>query len=82
MRWAPLSVSMVAYDGHPMDVALASLAALGIDVVELAYIEGYSATFDEALFSPSNARAADLPRRIGALRYVANGRRRCAVPAA
>ena len=57
MRWAPLSVSMVAYDGHPMDVALASLAALGIDVVELAYIEGYSATFDEALFSPSNARA-------------------------
>lgn len=57
MRWDPLSISMVAYDGHPLDVALASLPALGINVVELAYIEGYSAAFDEGVFSASNARA-------------------------
>ncbi len=57
MRWAPLSASMVAYDGYPLDVALASLAALGINIVELAYIEGYSAAFDESVFSASNARS-------------------------
>jgi len=57
MRWAPLSVSIVAYDGHPQELALASLAALGIGVVELAYIEGYSATFDEGQFNPSHAHA-------------------------
>jgi len=57
MGWAPLSVSMVAYDGHPQEAALASLAALGIEVVELAYIEGYSAAFDEGVFSAANARA-------------------------
>ena len=56
MRWAPLSVSTVAYDGHPLDVALASLAALGIETVELAYIEGYSTAFDENVFSTSNAQ--------------------------
>lgn len=57
MRWEPLSASMVAYDGHPLEVALASLAALGINVVELAYIEGYSAAFDESAFSASNAHS-------------------------
>ena len=55
MRWAPVSVSMVAYDGHLR--RLRWLAALGIEVVELAYIEGYSAAFDEGVFSAANARA-------------------------
>lgn len=84
MRWAPLSVSTVAYDGHPLDVALASLAALGIDTVELAYIEGYSTAFDESVFSASNARDspkrterswAELPGYLRALRSIPAGRR-------
>lgn len=57
MRWDPLSVSMVAYDGQPMETACASLVSLGIDVVELAYIEGYSQAFDESVFGTPNARA-------------------------
>jgi sugar phosphate isomerase/epimerase len=66
MRWHPLSVSMVAYDGHPLDVALASLSALGINVVELAYIDGYSTAFDEGVFSASNARSVrDALRQAG-----------------
>jgi sugar phosphate isomerase/epimerase len=57
MRWEPLSASLVAYDGHPLEAALASLAGLGIQVVELAYIEGYSTAFDESVFSTANARS-------------------------
>jgi sugar phosphate isomerase/epimerase len=56
MHWEPLSASMVAYDGHPLDVALSSLAGLGFNVVELAYIQGYSAAFDEGVFSAPHAR--------------------------
>jgi sugar phosphate isomerase/epimerase len=57
MYWHPLSASLVAYDGHPLDVALASLSALGINVVELAYIDGYSSAFDEGVFGAAHARA-------------------------
>ena len=57
MRWQPLSASLVAYDGHPLDVALASLSSLGINVVELAYIDGYSSAFDEDVFRAANAHA-------------------------
>lgn len=57
MSWAPLSVSTVAYDGYPLQVAFASLVAAGIDVVELAYIEGYSQAFDESVFDSANAQA-------------------------
>lgn len=57
MRWTPLSVSTVAYDGYPMEVTFASLVALGIDVVEIAYIEGYSEAFDESVFDAPNVRS-------------------------
>jgi len=57
MSWAPLSVSTVAYDGQPLEVACASLVSLGIGVIEIAYIEGYSQAFDESVFDASNARA-------------------------
>lgn len=55
MNWQPVSVSIVAYDGHPLDVALTSLARLNVSCVEMAYIEGYSDNFDEALFDVRNA---------------------------
>lgn len=51
---APPSVSTVAWDGHPMEVAFAELATLGIDDVEPAYIRGY-VDFDETAFSASAA---------------------------
>lgn len=44
------SVSTVAWDGHPFDVALAEAAALGIGLIEPAYIRGY-VDFDESAFS-------------------------------
>lgn len=55
MDWQPLSVSTVIYDGYPLEVALESLRRLGVNFVELAYIEGYSNDFDETLFRKSNA---------------------------
>lgn len=64
MGWAPLSASMVAYDGHPVEVAFTSLVSLGIGVVELAYIEGYSEAFDESVFAVPHALA--VRRALGA----------------
>lgn len=57
MRWDPLSVSTVAYDGYPTEVAFASLVSMGIQVVELAYIEGYSEAFDESVFDAPNVQS-------------------------
>lgn len=56
MIWQPVSVSIVAYDGYPLEVALDSLARLGVQSVEMAYIEGYSRDFSEELFAQDNAR--------------------------
>jgi sugar phosphate isomerase/epimerase len=50
----PVSVSTVVYDGYPMDVAIADLAALGVHRLEPAYIKGYL-EFDETAFSPAAA---------------------------
>ena len=53
---APLSVSTVAFDGHPPDLALATLADLGLQAVEPAFIRGY-VDFTEDDFSAVAARA-------------------------
>ncbi len=58
-----LSVSTAAYDGHPLDVALAELARIGVDRVEPAYIRGY-VDFDESAFS--DAAAARFASRLAA----------------
>lgn len=52
---APLtSVSTVAFDGHPLPVALAAIARCGARYAEPAYIEGYG-DFDETAFSAAAA---------------------------
>lgn len=61
-----LALSTVAYDGHDLDVALASTAAVGFEAVELAYIEGYADTIDDAVFAGEEAaRAAAMLRAHG-----------------
>lgn len=61
-----VALSTVAYDGHDLDVALASAAALGFDAVELAHIEGYADSIDDAVFGEEEgARAAALLRAHG-----------------
>jgi sugar phosphate isomerase/epimerase len=51
-----LSISAVAYDGHDLPVALRHIRESGVDRVELAFIKGYSGTFDESIFDEANAR--------------------------
>jgi sugar phosphate isomerase/epimerase len=41
MKERQISVSTVAYDGHPFETSFAELARLGIKLVEPAYINGY-----------------------------------------
>ena len=48
------AVSTAAFDGHPMEVALDELAALGVEAVEPAFIKGY-VDFDESAFSEVSA---------------------------
>ncbi|MFN3978873.1 MAG: sugar phosphate isomerase/epimerase family protein [Caldilinea sp.] len=55
MNASPVSVSTVAYDGHLLPVALDSLCGLNVQVVELAFIRGYSEGFDESIFDQDNA---------------------------
>jgi sugar phosphate isomerase/epimerase len=49
------AVSTAAFDGHPLEVALDELAALGVTAVEPAFIRGYT-SFDEGAFSEAGAR--------------------------
>lgn len=61
-----LSISAVAYDGHDLPVALRRIRELGVDRVELAFIKGYSGTFDERVFDEANARRIrDLLAEVG-----------------
>lgn len=52
-----VSVSTVAFDGHPLPVALAAIAGCGARHAELAYIQGYG-DFDETAFSAAAAGEA------------------------
>ncbi|MBX2999246.1 MAG: sugar phosphate isomerase/epimerase [Caldilineaceae bacterium] len=51
-----LSISAVAYDGHDLPTALRHIRELGVERAELAFIKGYSGTFDERVFDEANAR--------------------------
>jgi sugar phosphate isomerase/epimerase len=51
-----ISVHTAAYDGYDLSVILPSIAALGVQDVELGFVMGYSSAFDEELLDPSNAR--------------------------
>jgi len=51
----PLIISTAAYDGYDLDVAFREIAATGVDLVEVAFIEGYTDPFTEAYFNEENA---------------------------
>lgn len=52
-----LTVSLVAFDGYPLETAVDVVAELGIVSVEPAMIEGYTDPFDESAFSDERARS-------------------------
>jgi sugar phosphate isomerase/epimerase len=51
----PILISTAAYDGHSLPTALEEISGLGIRLVELAFIEGYTDPFTEDFFSGENA---------------------------
>ncbi len=51
----PLIISTAAYDGYDLKVAFEEIAATGVDLVEVAFIEGYTDPFTEDYFSNENA---------------------------
>ena len=51
-----VSVSAAPYDGYAFPEILDSMARCGVRNVEPAFIVGYTEPFDEATFSPANAR--------------------------
>lgn len=51
----PLIISTAAYDGYDLDVVFGEISETGVDLVEIAFIEGYTAPFTEAYFNEENA---------------------------
>jgi sugar phosphate isomerase/epimerase len=51
----PLIISTAAYDGYDLEVAFREIAAAGVELVEVAFIEGYTDPFTEDYFSEKNA---------------------------
>ncbi|MFW6293569.1 MAG: sugar phosphate isomerase/epimerase family protein, partial [Spirochaetota bacterium] len=52
-----ITVSLVAFDGYPLETAVDVVAALGVKSVEPAMIAGYTDPFDESAFSDEHAQA-------------------------
>lgn len=52
----PILVSTIAYDGYDLDTTLAEMSAAGVENVELAYSEAYTAPVSEESFSSEAAR--------------------------
>jgi sugar phosphate isomerase/epimerase len=51
----PILISTAAYDGYDLATAFNEIAAAGVDLVEIAFIEGYTYPFSEDDFNASNA---------------------------
>ena len=51
----PLIISTAAYDGYDLAVAFEEIAQTGVDLVEIAFIEGYTDPFTEDYFNDRNA---------------------------
>jgi sugar phosphate isomerase/epimerase len=51
----PLLISTTAYDGYDFETAFKEIANHGIELVEVAFIEGYTDPFDEDYFNETNA---------------------------
>jgi sugar phosphate isomerase/epimerase len=51
-----VSVSTAAFDGYDLSVAINEISRLGVEHVEVAFIQGYMDPFDEDYFSEMNAK--------------------------
>jgi len=51
----PLIISTAAYDGYDLEVAFREIAETGVNLVEVAFIEGYTDPFTDAYFNEDNA---------------------------
>ncbi len=51
----PILISTVAYDGYDLATTFQEISRAGVDLVEIAFIEGYSEPFTEDYFNDDNA---------------------------
>lgn len=51
----PILISTAAYDGYDLATAFREISRAGVDLVEVAFIEGYTDPFTEDYFNPDNA---------------------------
>ena len=51
----PILISTAAYDGYDLATAFKEIARAGVDLVEVAFIEGYTDPFTEEYFNDENA---------------------------
>jgi len=51
----PILISTAAYDGYDLATAFREISALGVDLVEIAFIQGYTDPFTEDYFKAENA---------------------------
>jgi sugar phosphate isomerase/epimerase len=51
----PILISTAAYDGYDLATAFREISAVGVDLVEIAFIEGYTDPFTEDYFNTENA---------------------------
>jgi sugar phosphate isomerase/epimerase len=54
-----LSFSTACFDGYDLRVAFDEIKGLGVDYVEIAFIQGYTDPFGEEVFSPRQARRVE-----------------------
>ena len=51
----PILISTAAYDGYDLATAFKEISRAGVDLVEIAFIEGYTDPFTEDYFNDDNA---------------------------
>ena len=51
----PILISTAAYDGYDLATAFQEISRIGVDLVEIAFIEGYTDPFTEDYFNDDNA---------------------------
>ena len=52
----PVLISTAAYDGYDLAIVFKEISEVGIELVELAFIEGYTDPFTEDYFNEANAK--------------------------
>jgi sugar phosphate isomerase/epimerase len=60
-----ITVSTVAYDGYPLETAIEEIAALGMPLVEPAYIKGYMVFDEDDFLDAAAARVSGMMKRAG-----------------